>query len=211
MQINIRSDCVEITGYVNAVERNSKPLVSRLGRFVERIRKGAFTRALSHADEVFLLENHDKNVVLGSTKQGNLELTEDNIGLRARAIITEPEAMEKARRGDYIGWSFGFFDTPDGVETGTDEETKLPLRKLRDLDLREVSILDRNRTPAYDGTLLMARDEDVQFFGEPSIDDEEETVYTVDYSPAMRMVDEMYENLIEKRNKFILSNNLSFL
>ena len=200
MQINIRSDCVEITGYVNAVERNSKPLVSRLGRFVERIRKGAFTRALSHADEVFLLENHDKNVVLGSTKQGNLELTEDNIGLRARAIITDPEAMEKARRGDYIGWSFGFYDTPNGVESGVDEETKLPLRKLRDLDLREVSILDRNRTPAYDGTLLMARDEDVQFYGEPFIDEvQTRETKVVDLTPYWDMVDEMYGNLIQKR------------
>lgn len=200
MQINVRADCVEITGYVNAVERNSKPLASRLGRFVERIRKGAFTRALSHADDVLLLENHDKNAVLGSTKQGNLELTEDSIGLRARAIITDPDAMEKARRGDYVGWSFGFYDTPNGVESGVDEETKLPLRKLRDLDLREVSILDRNRTPAYDGTLLMARDDDCQYYGEPFMDEVQmRETKVVDLTPYWDMVDEMYHNLIQKR------------
>lgn len=198
MQINIRSDSVEISGYVNAVERNSKPLMSRIGRFVERIRKGAFSRALSHNDEVYLLLNHDKSKVLGSTKQGNLELSEDSIGLHARAIVTDPEVIESARNGDLVGWSFGFYDTPDGVESGIDEETKLPLRKLRDLDLREVSILDRSKSPAYDGTLIMARaDEENMYISEPMM--EEEQYRVVDYTPYMQMVDEMYNNLIEKR------------
>ena len=40
MQVNIRGDSVEITGYVYAIERNSKPLTSRIGRFIERICKG---------------------------------------------------------------------------------------------------------------------------------------------------------------------------
>lgn len=192
MQINLRSDSVEISGYVNAVERNSKPLMSRIGRFVERIRKGAFSRALSHSDEVYLLLNHDKSRVLGSTKQGNLVLTEDSIGLHARATVTDPEVIESARRGDLVGWSFGFYDTPDGVENGIDEETKLPLRKLRDMDLREVSILDRTKSPAYDGTLIMARsDDDFEYWGEPCI--------MVDYTPAVRMLSEMYDNLIEER------------
>lgn len=199
MQINIRSDSVEISGYVNAVERNSKPLMSRIGRFVERIRKGAFSRALSHSDDVYLLLNHDKGRVLGSIKQGNLELTEDSIGLHARATVTDPEVIESARRGDLIGWSFGFYDIPDGVDNGIDEETKLPLRKLRDLDLKEVSILDRRKSPAYDGTLIMARSEDdVEFWGEPLVE-EVQTRKEVDLSSYYDMVDEMYDNLIEKR------------
>lgn len=181
MQINLREDSVEISGYVNAVERNSKPLVSRLGKFVERIRKGAFSNALQRDTEVFLLLNHDKSRVLGSTKQGNLELTEDSIGLHARATVTDPEVIEEARNGDLVGWSFGFYDIPDGVDKGTDEETNLPLRKLRDLDLREVSILDRKKTPAYDGTLLMARaDDDNMFIAEPYT--EEDTVTTTEHT-----------------------------
>lgn len=201
MQINIRSDSVEISGYVNAVERNSKPLMSRIGKFVERIRKGAFSRALSHSDDVYLLLNHDKNRVLGSTKQGNLELTEDSIGLHARAMVTDPDVIESARNGDLVGWSFGFFDTPDGVERSVDEETKLPLRKLRDMDLREVSILDRSKTPAYDGTLIMARsDDDGMFYGEATTDTiQTREVKVIDLTPYWNMVDEMYGNLIEKR------------
>lgn len=171
MQIKIRNDSVEITGYVNAVERNSKPLMSRIGRFIERICKGAFSIALKRNDDVHVLLNHDWSRDLGSQKQGNLELKEDSIGLHARACITDPDVVTKARNGDLVGWSFGFFDTPDGVEKGFDEETQLPLRKLRDLDLREVSILDRTKSPAYDGTLIMARDDDaVEFYGESMID-----------------------------------------
>ena len=48
MQISIRSDSVEISGYVNAVERDSNPLRALNGRyFIERICKGAFKKALN--------------------------------------------------------------------------------------------------------------------------------------------------------------------
>lgn len=156
MQINIREDSVELEGYVNAVERNSKPLMSRMGKFIERIKKGAFARALKRNDDVHVLLNHDWKRDLGSTKKGNLELTEDNIGLRAKCIITDKDVMEMAKRGDLVGWSFGFYDrdVTNGVENG------MLTREVNDLDLEEVSILDRSKVPAYDGTLIMARSED---------------------------------------------------
>lgn len=156
MQINIREDSVEIEGYVNAVERNSKPLMSRMGKFIERIKAGAFTRALKRNDDVHVLLNHDWSRDLGSTKQGNLELTEDSIGLRAKCTIADKDVMEKAKRGDLVGWSFGFYDrdVTNGVENG------MLAREVNDLDLEEVSILDRSKVPAYDGTLIMARDRD---------------------------------------------------
>lgn len=164
MQIRVRSDSVDIDGYVNAVERKSKPLWSRMGQFIERICKGAFARALKRNDDVKILLNHDEGRVLGSTKQGNLELEEDNIGLRARATITDPEVVKKARQGDLVGWSFGFYDRE--VEQRTDENG-MPLRNVKDLDLEEVSLLDRTKAPAYDGTLVMVRaDEKSVFYGE---------------------------------------------
>ena len=171
MKVSVRNDSVEIEGYVNAVERASKPLQSRIGRFIERICKGAFSKALKRNDDVLLLLNHDPARVLGSTKQGNLELEEDNIGLHARATITDKEVVDKARHGDLVGWSFGFTDLD--VETGVDEENHLPLRKVRDLNLGEVSILDRTRSPAYDGTLVTVREEsdELLFRGEAMIAD----------------------------------------
>ena len=164
MEIKIRADSVEISGYVNAVERKSKPLLSRMGEFIERICKGAFKRALQRTNNVRLLLNHDESRELGSTSKGNLELEEDNIGLRARAIITDPEVIEKARNGDLVGWSFGFYDRE--VELKRDEDG-YPLRNVLDLDLDEVSILDRSKIPAYDGTLVAVRSDDrSMYFGE---------------------------------------------
>ena len=169
MLITIRSDSVEIEGYVNAVERKSKPLWSRIGQFVERICKGAFFRALQRNDNVKILLNHDPERVLGSQKQGNLELHEDSIGLHARARITDPEVIELARAGDLVGWSFGFYDRE--VEQKRDENG-YPLRDVVDLDLEEVSILDKRTTPAYDGTLVSVRSEEKSIYYSEHLDDD---------------------------------------
>ena len=171
MKVNIRADKVEIEGYVNAIERDSKPLWSRVGQFIERICKGAFKRALKRNDDVHILLNHDWNRDLGSTKQGNLELEEDNIGLKARATITDPEVVKKARSGELVGWSFGFSDR-DVINSIRDG---MPHRAVKDLDLAEVSILDKRKSPAYEGTLITARAEEdvVHFRGEDFIDEVE--------------------------------------
>ena len=154
MRINIRNDSVEIEGYVNSCERLSKPLNSRIGKFRERIKAGAFRRAIERNDDIHILLNHDVNRDLGSTKQGNLELHEDNIGLRAKANITDADVIEKAKHGDLVGWSFGFSDR----DVDTHDENGMMTRDVKDLDLYEVSILDRSKVPAYDGTLIQARD-----------------------------------------------------
>ena len=165
MNIRIKGDTAVLEGYVNAVERKSLPLWSRMGKFVERICKGAFSKALKRNDNVRILLNHDPSRDLGGTKDGNLELTEDNIGLHAKATIKDPEVVKKARNGDLVGWSFGFYDRE--VENKHDEDG-MPLRDVKDLDLEEVSILDKNHTPAYEGTLVTVRSEDGQslFYGE---------------------------------------------
>lgn len=170
MEIRIRNDSVEITGYVNAVERLSKPLMSRIGRFIERIKAGAFGKALKRNDDVHILLNHDWSRDLGSTKRGNLELVEDSIGLKARATIDDAEVVAKAKAGDLIGWSFGFSDR----EVIQSMEQEMPLREVKDMDLYEVSLLDRQKSPAYEGTLVMVRsDEEALYIGEAYIDDVE--------------------------------------
>jgi HK97 family phage prohead protease len=156
MNIRVTNDKVEIDGYVNAVERLSKPLNDRLGQFVERVKVGAFKRALERADDVRILLNHEWTRDLGGTKEGTLELYEDAIGLHARATITDKEVIEEARAGDLVGWSFGFTDRE--VETGT--ENGMTVRNVRDLDLYEVSLIDRKKVPAYDGTLVAVRTAD---------------------------------------------------
>ena len=174
MKIQIRADSVTIEGYVNAVERASKPLNSRLGKFVEKICAGAFNRALGRAEDVRILLNHDWSKDLGGIKDGNLELEEDNIGLHARATITDPEVIKDARNGDLVGWSFGFDDVD--VEETRDDETGLPFRKVKDLNLAEVSLLNRKKTPAYVGTLVNVRDDGSTVYYSEDTEDEVEII-----------------------------------
>lgn len=206
MEIRIRADSVEIEGYVNSVERKSKPLHSRMGKFVERICKGAFKRSLDRDTDVRLLLNHDHTKDLGGIKDGNLELFEDNIGLKARATITDPEVIKKARNGDLVGWSFGFRDRDVAMKT---DEDGYPIRNVRDLDLVEVSLLDRTKTPAYDGTLVAVRADEVEtYFGETFADElnireieepkteevqtqVEEPVKQIDYSELDKLIADM--------------------
>ena len=201
MHIRLQKDHVEISGYVNAVERESRPLWSRMGQFIEKICKGAFKSAITRNDDVHILLNHDWHRDLGSTKQGNLELTEDSIGLHARATISDEEVVQKARNGDLIGWSFGFKDVPGGIEKKVIDG--METRIVKDLDLYEVSILDRTKSPAYEGTLIMARDEgqEMYFRGEDFIDEvqvqtieppnQQATAVDIDYSQAENIINEM--------------------
>lgn len=201
MKIKIRSDSVTIEGYVNAVERVSKPLWSRVGQFIERICAGAFKKALNRAEDVHILLNHDWNRDLGSIRAGNLELEEDNIGLHARATITDPDVIEKARAGRLRGWSFGFRDRD--VETGIEEG--LPLRKVRDLDLAEVSILDDSKSPAYMGTLISTRSvdgkEELSFRGEDFIPEEVKVETVEKQNEDLHEKPESEEKRDEEENK----------
>ena len=182
MKIIIRSDSITIEGYVNAVERNSKPLTERGVQFIERIGAGAFKRAIARAKDIRILLNHNWSKDLGGISDGTLELEEDNIGLKARATITDPEVIEDARKGNLVGWSFGFNDIPDGVSQLRDEETGLPLRKVKDLDLFEVSLLNRTKSPAYVGTLVNVRDDGSETKINLSEDNIVEEIETVDES-----------------------------
>ena len=158
MQVEVRNDSVFISGYVNAVERLSKPiretLHGRIRTFLERIKAGVFRNALKKNDNVLVLLNHDSNRVLATTKDGSAVLTEDNIGLRAEITITDTEVVQKARDGKLVGWSFGFIANDDEITT----EGKDEIRTVTDLELLEVSILDDTKAPAYYGTSIEARE-----------------------------------------------------
>lgn len=157
MNVEIREDSVFISGYVNAVERLSKPIHQRtdgiVRRFLERIKAGVFRNALKR-NNVLVLLNHNYERVLASTEDGNAFLEEDNIGLRAEITITDKEVVQKAREGKLSGWSFGFIANNDEMSKEGDEE----IRTVTDMDLLEVSILDDTKSPAYYGTSIEARE-----------------------------------------------------
>ena len=155
MKIEIRDNSIRIEGYVNAICRDSRVLPSPRGRFVEQIKEKVWERALEKAEDVKLLFNHKENRQLGSLVQGNLELFEDAIGLRAICIIDDEEVIQKAKDGKLTGWSFGFIAQKD---TWEDFKEGIQRRFIEELDLIEVSILDK--TPAYIGTSIEQRGEE---------------------------------------------------
>ncbi|OLR26274.1 HK97 family phage prohead protease [Bacillus cereus] len=154
MKIEIRGNQVILDGYVNVVDRESRLLPSPRGYFKERIVPKAFEKALQKAKNVDLLFNHDKNKKLGSTQDGNLELYEDNIGLRAIATVADEQVIQKAKDKELRGWSFGFVSEKDSWEEG---EAGVQKRSIEELELLEVSILDM--TPAYVATSIETRGE----------------------------------------------------
>lgn len=163
MKIIIRADHVHIEGYVNAVERLSKPITERLGTFRERVCAGTFKKALKKAQDVRILLNHDMSRDLGGIKDGNLKLEEDSIGLRAEADIFDADVIKDAKAGNLVGWSFGFFP----IESRDTSEDGMPIKELHEIDLQEVSLLNKRHTPAYDGTLVAVRDnEEKMIIGE---------------------------------------------
>lgn len=159
MKIELRNDSVVIDGYVNAVARDSRPILPRSalfpdGRCVEQIIPGTFRKSLEKRSAVELLINHDPNRRLGSTESGELELSEDSIGLRAHAVISDAEAVKAARNGDFVGWSFGMYVKQEEREERAGD---IPRRKLSDIDLIEVSLIDRTMQPCYAGTSVECR------------------------------------------------------
>lgn len=148
MKIEIRGETALIEGYVNAVERESRPIPSIQGTYTEKVAQGTFQRALNSGKPVELQFNHEK--VIGSTADGTLELREDAIGLYAKALVTDATVIEKAKRNELRGWSFGFKDNNPKIEDSK--------RVLSNIELREVSIL--TKTPAYIATSIEMRDEE---------------------------------------------------
>ena len=186
MKVEIREDSVLITGYVNAIERYSKPikesLRGQIRTFIERIKAGVFKTALKRNDDVKVLLNHNHERVLATTKDGSAKLEEDNIGLRAEVTITDAEVVEKARNNQLVGWSFGFYANAD--EIGTEGETET--RTVTDLDLLEVSILDDTKSPAYYGTSIEARSENEK---------------VLEYRATIEEIKEIEEDAMEKHKE----------
>lgn len=153
MKIEVRNGAVNIEGYVNVTERLSKPIRDVRGQFLERVATGAFNSALQRNDNVELRFNHGRK--LGDQKDGSLELREDNIGLYAKATVTDTEVVKLAEERQLKGWSFGFRKLEDEW-TKADNEPEI--RTLKAIDVSEVSILSVN--PAYIATSIAVRSDE---------------------------------------------------
>ena len=149
--IEIRTNRVELraegdgrtfSGYASVFNQPSLPLP-----FTEIVKPGAFKRSLQSRNRMMMLWNHDTSNPLASTRNGSLQLTEDNIGLKVTATMPNTtlgrDLTELVNTGVIDSMSFGFAVKKDSWSQ--DGET----RYLEDVSLFEVSLVS---TPAYEQT-----------------------------------------------------------
>ena len=153
MKIEIRADGARISGYVNVVERKSRPVITPRGKVIEEIEPRAFSGALERADNIPMTKDHDPDIVLAETRTGSLKLYEDEIGLHYDAVITDEKTIAEARAGKIKGLSFGMHNVRDEVEQRSDS---LPLRKIKALDLDHITLVVK-KCPIYSATSLEVR------------------------------------------------------
>lgn len=151
-EIELRADEDKKTlhGYAAKFESLSVPLFG----FREKIRKGAFVSSIKKTN-VRALWNHNPDYVLGSTKNGTLQLEEDDKGLRFELELPDTQAGRDAAvsvsRRDVDGMSFSF----EAKKQEWDEkDDKNVIRTLIEVDVKEIS---PTAFPAYPSTKVVAR------------------------------------------------------
>jgi HK97 family phage prohead protease len=142
-----------VSGYVNRTEEESRMLGSKQ-KFKEVIKRGAWQKAVTEAREIHFLAEHDKSKILASTRNGSLELREDENGLYMEATISPTswgrDYYQLIKDGILNNMSFGFRAVKDSWRNlGSHFE-----RTVNELELFEVSVV---RDPAYASSSISAR------------------------------------------------------
>jgi uncharacterized protein len=141
-------DGMTLSGYAARFNSRSEDM-----GFRETIEPGAFDKSLRSRNEIKAFINHDTNLVIGSTRSGTLQLSEDDKGLADTISLPETsyarDLSVSAARGDTSGQSFGFSVVRD--EWSKDYSQ----RRLLEVRLHEVSIV--TGFPAYAATTVNVR------------------------------------------------------
>jgi len=151
----------KITGYAAVFDKWSEDL----GGFKEKIRAGAFKKAIGKSD-VRGLFNHDSNFVLGRQSNGTLTIKEDKNGLWMEidppdTQIIRDLVLAPIKRGDIKEQSFAFV-----IAEGGDEWKNIRGEKPDELATRTITEVDELfdvspvTYPAYPDTSVALRSMD---------------------------------------------------
>ncbi len=152
--ISVNEEDMVVEGLVNQTGAWSHQLGQRK-KFVEKIEKGAFAKAIEENPRIDFLGEHRADMLLATTENGSLELWEDDEGLKMRAKIA-PTSYGKdlftLMRNKMVNhMSFGFRVLSDKWEKRNDG---IFCRSVDKLMLKEVSVV---RNPAYPQSAIAAR------------------------------------------------------
>lgn len=125
-------------------------------RFTEMVAPGAFAESIANGD-IRALWSHNPDLVIGRTKNGSLQLREDEYGLAFKLKLPDTnqgnDAFKLIRDGYVTGVSFGFRVKEEKWARG-DEKTPHK-RTLVKVELFEIS---PTAFPAYEETHVAARE-----------------------------------------------------
>jgi HK97 family phage prohead protease len=142
VELRAEGDGMTFSGYASVFGVPSSPLP-----FTEIVQPGAFKRSLQSRNRIMMLWNHDTSNPLASTRNGSLQLVEDNYGLKVTATLPNTQLgrdlSELVRTSVIDSMSFGFSVKRDSWSK--DGNT----RYLEDVTLYEVSLVT---SPAYEQT-----------------------------------------------------------
>lgn len=127
-----------LTGYVFEWDALSVPFPGTELR--ETVKRGAVDKSLKEIS-IKALWNHNKDMVLGNTKNGTLRLIQDERGLKFDIDLPGTswgrDAGISVARGDVDTMSFSFFPRKNGVNWT--RSNNISVRELVDIELLEVS------------------------------------------------------------------------
>ena len=205
-KMELNSDgTLTVSGYVNKTNEPSNVLGSAK-RFVERIGKGVFTRALENSKrDIDFLAEHDSSKILASTRNDSLTLHEDESGLYMEATIAPTswgrDAYTLIESGIYRNMSFGFKVVKDkwkSIENGLYERT------IEDLELFEVSVV---KNPAYSQSTIAARGIDVIEDVEPPSELQEEEIALDEMKELMISINERLASVLDELSDLKAKDN----
>lgn len=158
-EVNESSDGFFVRGLVNQTGEWSQTLYDKHGNpFVERVMPSVFENALKRGNDVKLLLEHDKNMLLARTKDETLKLTETSRGLEMEANLVPSNQSEHIhaliKRGTLNNMSFGMVV----LDADWTKEEGVNKRSITELALYECSIVS---DPAYTQSTVEARSQNI--------------------------------------------------
>jgi HK97 family phage prohead protease len=148
-----------LEGYAAVFGQDYVLYESKYLRVIERVKQGAFSRALEEKQDVRCCFNHNPDNVLARTTNGTLSLAQDKKGLSydadldARTHIAQDVSCF-VDRGDVTGCSFAFSVRKQNFTETEEDDLTTCVREIEDVDLYELGPV---LFPAYEGTTVGAR------------------------------------------------------
>jgi len=139
-----------IEGYAAKYNTKSHLLNDRGGkRYYELLEPGTFRNHLN--DDVAFTYNHLKETVMAHTRNKTLILSEDEIGLKFRAILNNTtdskNLYERVLRGELVENSFGYHENPSLQKLDRIAGSEPTLRITGIQDLFDVSVVTKGAYP----------------------------------------------------------------